>query len=524
MKNTYRTSIIFIVPGLLAGAALFYLMQYGPGVSPDSVTYLQTAKSLLAGQGYMTYGNPMTHFPPLYSTMLALGGLIPIKLISVSRLVQSAIFALNLIVFCYAVWIASSRNFFAASAAGLLFITAMNIVRIHSYVWSEGLFFFLGMSGYILLAYYLENNRRWLLFIASALVGLAILTRYAGLAFLPPVLLLILFRRGYSLRHKLPELGMALLIAILPVAIWMLRNMLIADTATNRTLVFHMIKKSRMVQFSQTVTQFFVPWKIPSLNPTLFVYLFSFVILILVIFVVHKHGKVQSQNAAGYYLVLLNLIFAAAYLAFVIFSASFLDAAIPMDARMIFPFNTVLLMVLISGLFYLISSQPKFFSVSALVVVIILAGFQGKHTLVFTNNMFKNGLEYQSYRWRSSETISYLQKLPDDITVYVNARDALVHRINLNTQPIPRKYNPYSLQRNVDFSEQFDSFCKQLNQEGTLLLYFTNVGRDYLPSFKETEAHCNILPTVVLNDGRIYITGYTGPLPEIMSINEIEDD
>jgi hypothetical protein len=516
MKNTYRLSLIFIIPGLLAGAALFYLMQYGPGVSPDSVTYLQTAKSLLGGQGYMAYGNPMTHFPPLYSTMLALGGLLPIKLISVGRLMQSAIFALNLIVFCYAVWVASSRNFFAAGAAGLLFITTMNIVRIHSSVWSEGLFFFLGMSGYILLAYYLENNRRWLLFIASALVGLAILTRYAGLAFLPPVLLLILFRRGYSLRHKLRESGTALLIAILPIAIWMLRNMFIADTATNRTLVFHMIKKSQMVQFTQTVTQFFIPWNIPSLNPTLFVYLFSFVILILVIFVIRKHGKIQSQNTAGYYLVLLNSIFAAAYLAFLIFSASFLDAAIPMDARLLFPFNTVLLMLFISGLFYLVSSQRKFLSASVFIGMLILAGFQGKNTLAFTNNLYKNGLEYQSYRWRSSETISYLHKLTGELTIYTNSREVLTYRMNADIQLIPRKYNPTSLIRNENFSDQFDSLCHQIKQEGSLVVYLINRTRDSLPSFEEIEAHCEIVPTEILNDGRIYITGYTGPLPKMI--------
>src|SRR5262245_63939659 len=58
----------------LAGVVLVLVMgaRAGPGVTPDSVTYLSTAESLRADGSFRRYdGAPYVEFPPLYPLVLA---------------------------------------------------------------------------------------------------------------------------------------------------------------------------------------------------------------------------------------------------------------------------------------------------------------------------------------------------------------------------------------------------------------------------------------------------------------------
>ena len=49
---------------------------YGVGVTPDSVTYISTARSLLQGNGFIDWdGSSYTIFPPLFPLLLALTGI-----------------------------------------------------------------------------------------------------------------------------------------------------------------------------------------------------------------------------------------------------------------------------------------------------------------------------------------------------------------------------------------------------------------------------------------------------------------
>jgi len=51
-------------------------MRYGPGLPPDSASYISSARNLLLGKGYFIFnGQPMTVAPPLFSTILAIIGL-----------------------------------------------------------------------------------------------------------------------------------------------------------------------------------------------------------------------------------------------------------------------------------------------------------------------------------------------------------------------------------------------------------------------------------------------------------------
>ena len=66
-----------VVSLALAGVGLVLLStaRYGAGLSPDSVAYLDVARSLASGKGFVSHtGEPLVWWPPLYPMLLALIG------------------------------------------------------------------------------------------------------------------------------------------------------------------------------------------------------------------------------------------------------------------------------------------------------------------------------------------------------------------------------------------------------------------------------------------------------------------
>ncbi|MCZ7551666.1 MAG: hypothetical protein B6D39_04155 [Anaerolineae bacterium UTCFX2] len=80
-----RLYIYIIAIGITSFMLMIWITPFGSGVSPDSVTYIEGAKSLLSGQGYSRDGSPITHFPPLYSLFLAIVGIFKNDLVQASR-------------------------------------------------------------------------------------------------------------------------------------------------------------------------------------------------------------------------------------------------------------------------------------------------------------------------------------------------------------------------------------------------------------------------------------------------------
>jgi hypothetical protein len=90
---------------VLAAIGIFALWRstpYGLGLVNDSATYVEGAANLLAGKGYVrTSGGgelkPITHFPPLFSLLLAALGLAGMDLLQGARLAISVLFGIDIV-------------------------------------------------------------------------------------------------------------------------------------------------------------------------------------------------------------------------------------------------------------------------------------------------------------------------------------------------------------------------------------------------------------------------------------------
>ena len=94
--------VSFLALGLIALTGIVLIlktMPQGLGLSDDSIAYIAGARSMLAGEGYreawLASDQPVTHFPPAFSSLLALVGLLGIDPLHGARWVNALLFGLN---------------------------------------------------------------------------------------------------------------------------------------------------------------------------------------------------------------------------------------------------------------------------------------------------------------------------------------------------------------------------------------------------------------------------------------------
>jgi hypothetical protein len=178
----YGWVLMLIIP-LFGFFIINTLTQFGVGISPDSISYLTTADNLSTGDG-LKYSNPsgelspLTHFPPLLPAVLAVGS----NSLTFAKTLNIVLFILIVLVSGAFIYRRTKSLFFALSIQ-ILILFSKDFLDIFSMAWSEPLFIFTTITGlYILIEYFYSKRTRYLL-IASALLSLAVLTRYVGIIF-----------------------------------------------------------------------------------------------------------------------------------------------------------------------------------------------------------------------------------------------------------------------------------------------------------------------------------------------------
>ena len=78
--GTGLIATLVVAASLLAGWSVIYTTPWGTGTGWDQAMYIGAARNLLAGKGLtiawgLDQGKPLTHFPPLFPSVLALLGL-----------------------------------------------------------------------------------------------------------------------------------------------------------------------------------------------------------------------------------------------------------------------------------------------------------------------------------------------------------------------------------------------------------------------------------------------------------------
>jgi hypothetical protein len=217
---------------------------------------------------------------------------------------------------------------------------------LHAYALSEPLFLFLTLLALFALSRFVEKGGAPDLVVGGLAVGLAFLTRYAGGALVATAVLAILVFRRTGLRRRLVEAAAMGMLGCLPTAAFMVRNLLAAGAATNRTPALFSLTAGN---FGQALKSTVSSWVFPNFYRALaaserdLLALVSLALLAAVIAAAVVLLRRTKRSGGERFAVLPAAaapfaVFLPVYTAYILVSVFFVDPEIPLDYRILAPF------------------------------------------------------------------------------------------------------------------------------------------------------------------------------------------
>jgi hypothetical protein len=330
-----------------------------PGIDPDALAYVGSAESFaLHGEFRIPTAHwpsrdstsPLLHFPPGFSTAIALpvrAGMDPVQ---GSRLVEATAAFVTVATLAFLVGEAT------APLAGILLATALFAMsamhEIHVSVLSEPLFLaFLALTLAAMVRR--RDERPWL---AGLWAALAAMTRYAGISAIGAVALWSLARRG-TIRERLRRGAWALLPAVVLQGLWYVRTKLVAGAESIRELALYGNLGPTIRKGATTLASWLVPDADGALDPAdamphrgviaavagalLVVVVLTGALRTLRQYRAERAGESaatgDSNAGAALRLLAASALLIACYLALLIVSRLIADPGIPFDERILAP-------------------------------------------------------------------------------------------------------------------------------------------------------------------------------------------
>jgi hypothetical protein len=200
--------IIVIAAALLAAAYIVVNTADGVQLSPDSWRYIDAAA---IRQVYGALPDNFVEWPPLYPLTLSL---FP-DLFAGARLLNVISYALTIALAFHT--LRSYVTPLGVIGVGGALIASFALRQVHQWAWSEPLFILLTALFFMRLA---ETRTRQQIILLALGTALACLQRYVGILLIPVGVVALILNRA-----RRADLMVFVLIAALPIGLWMLRNM-----------------------------------------------------------------------------------------------------------------------------------------------------------------------------------------------------------------------------------------------------------------------------------------------------------
>lgn len=493
-------------------------MDSGVGVTPDSVLYIGAARSLVEGKGLKTVAphsfpqisgdQPLTVVPPTYPVLLALSATLSSDPLQGARWLQALLFALNVLLIGMTVYLCTNKAVLPTLCAILLFLSTASVIALHAMAWSEPAFFLFGLSAFLLLALHIRNSNDRLLVGSSLLASLALTTRYMGITLFPPMILTILLLEDKPLRKRVRDCLILLGVGLLPLAVWLLHNLVVAESATSRVITFHPIGALQINGLVDTLLLFWVPIPgHPSLKTALLFLSFGLVFAKMLMALKEKRRCRQAANIS-LAVQLLTSAFTITYLLFLFVAISFIDAQTAFESRILSPVYVFGIILVVSVACQTSSLKPRttiLWRGAFLVLSFVLIYLKATEANAFIIARHTNGSGYTERVWRDSESIKYVKALPETKIIYSNGVDAIQFLTGREALRIPAKIDPGSRRPNANFDREIEAMENDIMANRAVVIYLDRIDwRWYLPSKEELEQVYKLPLLTRFFDGVIY--------------------
>jgi hypothetical protein len=504
---TGHRTVMVATAAIAAAAAVcvWYASAAGIGLSPDSVVYVETARSLLRGDGLESGGAPLTHFPPLYPLLLAVFGAAGGDVLVSARVLHALLWAVVILLASGVAWSASGRVAAAALPAAVFLAAAAGLIEIHSTAWSEAPFFVFLLAAWLAIDRYLAGRGRGWLIAAGCGLGAAALTRYVGIVLVAPAVICVwLFGAEQTAKRDRPAFVLAC-VAWLPPLLWLVRNAVLVGTATNRTLTIHPPDLGAVREGVYTVSYWFFPPPVLAAPVRALVALLGLVVLTGSVMLGLRSLAAARRRGDGAPLRSMLALSFVFYGSFLLFSRTFLDAHTKFDNRILSP-------LLLAGVLLAcaapaaVGGEPRLRAAAGAVAVVVTAAVLGNlpWTVHVIRDRHTNGFGYSSPVWRDSPTLGWLRGLPAQVPVFSNAPESIRLYLDRRAAIVPRLRSPTSGRQNPDLENEVGKMVAALTSDGGLVVYFDAAPlRPHLPSSDHLRQLADLVVLLETEDGLV---------------------
>jgi len=487
--------------------------RFGPGVSHDSVAYIFASESLLAGRGYEYFGyeSPFVQWPPFFPTLLALGGIMGIDPVTISRYVNAVVF--GLIVFLSGIWLGNHlKNKVLAGLGTVVILLGAPLIYASSYVWTEPFFVLFFLIFLFEFEKYFRQQQYSSLLIASTAVAFACLDRYMGVTIVLTGCLLLLFQRKEPAK-RFADAFVFGFISSFPTVVWIIRNYIVSSTFVGLRTPASVTLFENIKRTVKTIISWLMPYR--SLNDPLAFLQAAAIVLIVLSFVallvtilkkgrytggVHVREWLQTNRLPAVVLIVYTVI----YTIWMIASAT----SVAFDAigdRYMLP---VYVPVFLTGLLFIdfiAHMAPKYMGRRIIEYVLLASlGLWLIYPAVSTTGAIKSRIEqgmpnsFNAMAWRNSELILKLQEKEPEYVVYSNYPDAIYVLTGIEAKYTPKK-------EGLPEFYGFEKFEQKINEDGgAYLAWFDRGASGVMYNVEELKGYFDMDIIDTVKDGTLY--------------------
>jgi 4-amino-4-deoxy-L-arabinose transferase-like glycosyltransferase len=440
-----RQLLARLVPAALLGIAAFALVLTvtdppGPGLDPDAMSYMGAAESLVAHGTYRIptaswasadSTSPLAHFPPGYSTALAIPVALGMTPPQAARLVDALAAAVTVATLVLVAGAATTT--LAGALLGVALIVTPAMATVHLSVLSEPLF--LALLALTLAAMVYAPGRP----LRSGIVAaLGAMVRYAGASLVGAVALWSLAPRA-PWRERVRRAAIAVLPAALLEVAWVVRTRIASggEHAIRQFALYGNLGPT-LREGGATLRDWLVPetdaaWPVPHREAIAVVA----ALLLVVLVVLGARAARADARGRAWRLLRACALLVACYAAMLLVSRLVADPAIPLDERILAPF---LLLATTAAAVAIACWWRAASRAARIALAVALAGWcvaSASVALDYGRFALDYGSDFASEQWRHSPVLDWARTNGAAHPLYTNWPAAVYFHLHRTSYSLP---------------------------------------------------------------------------------------
>ena len=298
-------------------------------------------------------------------------------------------------------------------------------------------------------------------------------------------------------------------------ALWIARNLLVAERATNRDVRFHPVDAAKLREAYATAAEWVLPAWLPA-RGMLFALVAAAVAGGAGWMLRRAYARARTGSSAADALPVILALYAAAYLALLLVSITLFDRTTPLDFRILSPLLFALIPIFACTLAEALRARaeggrrriaaPVFAGIA-----VVVAASSVQRTASWIARYGGDGQVYGHASWRTSPLLGAVRGLPPGVRIHSNLPEAVYLLAGRTGYLVPRRVDALSGAANPRFAAELTAIGGEPAAGPRFVVYFEGIGRPHLATEAELARALRLRRIGAYRDGRLYeVAGAAG--------------